>query len=568
MKNISVIIAGLSFFLFSLTGMCNTTHDSPTQDQKPASASNVINLASSPELSSLANSWANEFGKINPSLSIHVSELNSQPVAAGQISLLTNENSQPENDQSWKMTVGRDAIVFIINANNPMLKEIYSQGISSNELAVVLANPAQSNWEKVIANGQNAPVTIYSVDSEPIKKNIADFTGLELSSFKVNIAATSLEIISTIQKDKFAIGICKLTDVRDANTNDLVQGIKLLPFDKNKNGRLDSFENIYTNLGTFTRGAWIGKYPHELCTDIYAVAPSQPTDKNTLSFLSWITTDGQKLLNKNGYSDLISAEIKSNMALLSGKINEPVVDTIAIAENKPFLSKAWTWAILIIALLVFGIAAIIRYVKKQNWANSESDLKASPVLKEDILTAPKGLYFDKTHTWAFMEKDGNVKVGIDDFLQHVTGTLSRVIMKNTGDKVRKGDKILTIVKNGKQLSIYAPISGTIIQQNTSLVTDSSLVNTSPYADGWVYLIEPNNWMREMRFLFMGEQYSEWIEDELIRLKDFFATLARSKSSATAQVIMQDGGELTDHILADLEPEVWEDFQIKFINTSR
>ncbi|MGE5395143.1 MAG: substrate-binding domain-containing protein [Candidatus Saccharibacteria bacterium] len=568
MKNISVIIAGLSIFLFSLTGMCNTTHDSPTQDQKPASASNVINLASSPELSSLANCWANEFGKINPSLSIHVSELSSQPVAAGQISLLTNENSQPENDQSWKITVGRDAIVFIINANNPMLKEIYSQGISSNELAVVLANPAQSNWEKVIANGLNAPVAIYSIDSESIKKSIADFTGLELSSFKVNTAATSSEIISAVEKDKFAIGVCKLTDVRNANTNDLVKGIKLLPFDKNKNGRLDSFENIYANVSTFNRGVWIGKYPHDLCSGIYAIAPSQPTDKNTLSFLKWITTDGQKFLNKSGYSDLISAEISSNTALLSGKINEPTDNIIAINENKPFLSKTWTVALLLIALSVFGVAALLRYGKKQNWNNAESDVKSSPVLKEDIIIAPKGLYFDKTHTWAFMEQNGNVKVGIDDFLQHVTGTLTRVIMKNTGDKVRKGDKILTIVKDGKQLSIYAPISGTIIQQNTSLIADSSLVNSSPYTEGWVYLIEPSNWVREMRFLFMGETYSEWIEDEFIRLKDFFASAARLKTPALTQIIMQDGGELADHILADLEPEVWEDFQNKFINTSR
>lgn len=568
MKNISVIIAGLSFFLLSMTGMYNTTHGSPTQDQKPEVATGVINLASTQELNSLANSWANEFGKLNPSVSIQVSDLMKQPAGANQISLITNEDPRAGDEQLWKMTVGRDAIVFIINANNPMLKEIYSQGISPNELAVILSNPAESNWEKVIANGLNAPITIYSVDSEPIKKNIADFTGLDISSFKVNNATTASEIISTIQKDKFAIGLCKLTDVRDAGTNDLVQGIKILPFDKNKNGRLDSFENIYANLRNFTRGVWIGKYPHALCTGIYAVAFSQPTDKNTLSFLSWITTDGQKLLNKSGYSDLISAEINNNMVLLSGKTNEPVANTVAMAENRPFLSKTWTVAIVIIALLFFGVAALLRFGKKQNWNSAESEMKSSPVLKEDAILAPKGLYFDKTHTWAFMEKDGNVKVGIDDFLQHVTGTLTRVIMKNTGDKVRKGDKILTIVKDGKQLSIYAPISGTIIQQNTSLVADSSLVNSSPYAEGWVYLIEPSNWAREMRFLFMGEKYSEWIEDEFIRLKDFFASSIKTKNPAFAQVIMQDGGELADHILADLEPEVWEDFQNKFINTSR
>jgi glycine cleavage system H lipoate-binding protein/ABC-type phosphate transport system substrate-binding protein len=568
MKTILVIIAGLSFFLLSLTGMGNASHGSPTQDQKPSAGSDVINLVSSQELNSLAGIWANEFGKFNPSVNIQRSEVLNQPAIPGQISLVTNEDALAPNNQSWKMVVARDAIVFIINANNPMLKEINAQGITANELAVVLSDAANRNWEKVIANGQNAPVTIYGIDSEPMKKNIADFTALDLSAIHVNTAPTSQEIISAVQKDKFAIGFCKLTDIRDGSSNELMQGIKILPFDKNKNGRLDSFENIYANMGTFTRGIWIGKYPHALCTGIYAVAPSQPTGTNALAFLTWITTDGQKFVNKSGYSDLMSAEINNNLALLSGKTNEPIANTSVLTKTKPFLSKAWMVGFVIIALSAFAIAAILRYGNKQHWDSAESDLKASPLLKEDAIIAPRGLYFDKTHTWAFMEKDGNVKVGIDDFLQHVTGTLTRVIMKNAGDMVRKGDKILTLVKDGKQLSLYAPISGTILQQNASLMADSSLVNSSPYAEGWVYLIEPNNWLREMRFLFMGEQYSEWIEDEFIRLKDFFASSIKSKTPAFAHVILQDGGEIADNILADLEPEIWEDFQIKFINTSR
>ena len=45
-----------------------------------------------------------------------------------------------------------------------------------------------------------------------------------------------------------------------------------------------------------------------------------------------------------------------------------------------------------------------------------------------------------------MEKDGVVKVGIDDFLQHITGTLTKIKMKEPGEKVRKGEKILSIIR--------------------------------------------------------------------------------------------------------------------------
>jgi hypothetical protein len=36
----------------------------------------------------------------------------------------------------------------------------------------------------------------------------------------------------------------------------------------------------------------------------------------------------------------------------------------------------------------------------------------------------------------------------------------------------------------------------------------------------------------------------------------------------AQVILQDGGELVDNTLSNLGPEVWDDFQSKFIDPSR
>jgi hypothetical protein len=33
-------------------------------------------------------------------------------------------------------------------------------------------------------------------------------------------------------------------------------------------------------------------------------------------------------------------------------------------------------------------------------------------------------------------------------------------------------------------------------------------------------------------------------------------------------VLQDGGELTDNLLEKLGPEVWEDFQVNFIDKSR
>jgi glycine cleavage system H lipoate-binding protein len=198
----------------------------------------------------------------------------------------------------------------------------------------------------------------------------------------------------------------------------------------------------------------------------------------------------------------------------------------------------------------------------------EQDLNPVPALNEITVSSPEGLYYDKTHTWAFLERDGLVRLGIDDFLQHVTGTITRITMKEDGEFVRRGEKILTLIKFGKQLSLYSPVSGTIKARNLKLEENSSLVNTSPYADGWVYLVEPKNWLRELQFMWMGEKYREWLKDEFTRLRRFFEGTLKINHASLEYALLQDGGELRDNLLADQGPEIWEEFQRKFIDPSR
>jgi glycine cleavage system H lipoate-binding protein len=272
--------------------------------------------------------------------------------------------------------------------------------------------------------------------------------------------------------------------------------------------------------------------------------------------------DGRQYLSINGYSNLASSKVEANLTTLGyTTINTP-------KSNTPETTNTW-----MIVLVVFVIAGMIvpimmRTTKVKKSHNAHNEIQFAHGLNENSVVAPKGLYFDKTHTWAFMEKNGTVKVGIDDFLQHITGTITRIKMKETGEKVRKGEKIMTIIHEGKRLNLYAPISGVILEQNQSLVADSWLVNSSPYAEGWVYLIEPKNWTREIQFMFMGEKYKEWIKNEFSRLKDFVADSMKVNTLAYSHVILQDGGELSDNVLADLGPEVWEDFQTRFIDTSK
>jgi glycine cleavage system H lipoate-binding protein len=308
---------------------------------------------------------------------------------------------------------------------------------------------------------------------------------------------------------------------------------------------------------------WIGKYPKALISNIYSVSSAQPEKVEEVKFIKWVLTDGQQFLYGNGYSDLLAGESQSAVdKLYNARIYAGTTPTNTNLKQTALL--------LIIILLVTGVI-INTLAHSRNSKNISVELSGPAiqgVLNETALNIPAGLYYSKTHTWAFMDQNGIVKVGVDDFMQRITGPITRIKMKQKGEKVKPGEAILSVIQNGKQISLYAPVSGTIIEFNKTLEKNSSLINTSPYSDGWVYKIEPSNWSRENQLLFMAEKHKQYIINEFTRLKDFLAFILMKDSEKYGAVVLQDGGELRDGVLSSLGPEEWEDFQTKFIDPSR
>ncbi|MFC2111278.1 glycine cleavage system protein H [Bacteroidota bacterium] len=185
-----------------------------------------------------------------------------------------------------------------------------------------------------------------------------------------------------------------------------------------------------------------------------------------------------------------------------------------------------------------------------------------------ILRIPQGLFYNKNHTWAHLEKSGTAKVGLDDFLQHITGEVKFNNLKNPGDTINKGDLLTEIKQNGKNLKIFSPISGKIQSTNSLLYDSPEILNEDPYEKGWIYKITPSNWVAETNSYYLAEEATNWSTKELERFKDFLSGgLMQKYSSEPSMVLLQDGGELRDNILSELPDEVWQDFQKEFLNVT-
>ena len=123
--------------------------------------------------------------------------------------------------------------------------------------------------------------------------------------------------------------------------------------------------------------------------------------------------------------------------------------------------------------------------------------KAMGALTANLLRIPQGLFYSKTHTWAYLEKSGNAKVGLDDFLLQIVGDVKVNHLKFPGEKIRKGEILAEIDQNGKRLRIISPISGEVVVANTMIRENPEMLHEDPYGKGWIYAIKPSNWKEDI-----------------------------------------------------------------------
>jgi glycine cleavage system H protein len=192
--------------------------------------------------------------------------------------------------------------------------------------------------------------------------------------------------------------------------------------------------------------------------------------------------------------------------------------------------------------------------------------KATGLITINSIRIPQGVFFSKFHTWAHLNVDGDAKVGIDDLLLHITGSVSIENTKNPGDIINKGDLLARINHNGKILKVLSPVSGEIRTTNTEIAENPDLVKDDPYRQLWIYTIKPTNWKAETSTYYLADEATIWMLKELAKFKDFLAAaIVKYMPDPSGQLVLQDGGELLEKPLADFPEEIWQEFQKEFLS---
>jgi glycine cleavage system H lipoate-binding protein len=160
---------------------------------------------------------------------------------------------------------------------------------------------------------------------------------------------------------------------------------------------------------------------------------------------------------------------------------------------------------------------------------------------------PAGVHLHPGHTWARLEADGLVSVGIDDFAHKLVGP-ARVDLPALGEKVLQGEPALEIGDEDKTIPLLSPVDGTVVAVNVAAHQNKETLD-DPYGSGWLFKVKAPRLAANLRQLLTDGPARRYLDDagEQIALR----------MSPELAHVLQDGGAPIHGIARALAGDDWD-----------
>jgi glycine cleavage system H protein len=124
------------------------------------------------------------------------------------------------------------------------------------------------------------------------------------------------------------------------------------------------------------------------------------------------------------------------------------------------------------------------------------------------MASPAELKYTKEHEWVRVDGDTGT-VGITDYAQDQLGDIVFVELPAAGTSVKQMEKFGEIESVKAVSELYSPVTGEVVEANTTLGDSPQLVNDDPYGDGWMLRISLGD-PSEIDKLLSAQDYDDFI----------------------------------------------------------
>ena len=124
------------------------------------------------------------------------------------------------------------------------------------------------------------------------------------------------------------------------------------------------------------------------------------------------------------------------------------------------------------------------------------------------MSNPEQYRYTKEHEWISVEGSTGT-IGITDHAQHELGDIVFVDLPKTGTALTKGESLGSVESVKAVSDIYAPVSGEVIAANEKLSATPELLNSDPFAEGWLVKVKLSS-PDETKDLLTAADYQTYI----------------------------------------------------------
>lgn len=107
------------------------------------------------------------------------------------------------------------------------------------------------------------------------------------------------------------------------------------------------------------------------------------------------------------------------------------------------------------------------------------------------MASPTDRVYSESHEWLKAEGD-TVTLGLTQFAVDQLTDVTYVEMKQPGYKFKAGDPIGEVESVKTTSDVYSVVGGEILEVNSAVVEDPSLLNSDPYGEGWLVKIRADD----------------------------------------------------------------------------
>lgn len=262
--------------------------------------------------------WAEEFQRIQPKVRIDVQAGGAgkgvADVLSGAAHLgMVSRALHPEEIRRGAVAfpVAKDAVVLVVSARNPYIETLLRRGLSREELKAIWISGRTRTWSELLPTSFQEPIHLYTrSDACGAAETWAAFLGGRQEDLKGTGVYGDPGIAEAVRRDPLGLGYNNLNFAFDPKTFLPVQGIVVLPFDLNSDGRLDPEENFVAHRDHLVQAIQQGRYPSPPARDLYLMTRGEVLTDPLRTFLSYILGEGQKLVAEAGYVQVSSPSLE------------------------------------------------------------------------------------------------------------------------------------------------------------------------------------------------------------------------------------------------------------------